>query len=84
MAVGGIGQETTAMVKLVFRVPEIRKETITGNPGFQDVPKIVTPSKQRQPLRFFPDSAPVTENLFVKGGLTICLSTEGWLDPERR
>ena len=77
MAVGGIGQETTVTVKPVFRASEIRKESITGNPGFQDVPKIAGPSKQRQPLCFFPDFAPVNENLFVKGGLTICLNDKG-------
>jgi hypothetical protein len=76
-AVGGIGQELTATVKPVFRAPETRKEIITGIPGFQDVPKIAAPSKTRQPLRFFPDSAPVTENFFVRGGLTICLNDKG-------
>ncbi|GMY10033.1 hypothetical protein FCV25MIE_05272 [Fagus crenata] len=77
MVVGGSGQETTATVKPVFRAPEIRKETITGNPGFQDVLRIMGPSKQRQPLRFFPDFASMTGDLFIKGGLTICLNDKG-------
>ena len=77
MAAGGIEQETTVTAKPVVRAPEKRKEIITGNQGFQDVPKIAAQSKQRESLRFFPYSAPVAENNFVKGEITISLNDKG-------
>ena len=88
-AVGGFGQEQTATVKPVIRAPEARKEQITGITGFQEVPKFAAQSKTRQPLRFFPDSAPVNEKFFVRSGLTICLNVKGqrkvsWTPKEER
>jgi hypothetical protein len=77
MAAGGIEQEMTVMAKLVVRAPERKKEIIMGNQGFQDVPKIAAQSKQRESLQFFPYSAPVAENNFVKGGITISLNDKG-------
>ncbi|GMY38396.1 hypothetical protein FCV25MIE_33640 [Fagus crenata] len=76
-AVGGIKHEMTVTAKPVIRAPEMRKEAVTGNQGFQDPPKIVAQSKQCEPLRFFPYLAPVAENRFVKGGLTICWNKQG-------
>ena len=72
--VGGSEHERTLTAKPVIRALELRKEIVTENSG---PPKIVAQSKIREPLRFFPNLAPLAENRFVKGGLTINVNDKG-------